>query len=102
MTLYALHALEVYLRTRKPAEFSGMSWNAFLAVALLHVAKLTFQPVGGMAAPAQAPDPLPGYLAFQHQILFRPFEKIAGCWTGEDWFVGTLAWTVPSGLWLAT
>jgi serine phosphatase RsbU (regulator of sigma subunit) len=91
LTRHALHAVETFLRTRKPSEFEGSSWKAFRAAVLIHVAKMTFRFPGGPTGEVPGPDPLPECPIYQSQTFFRPYEKIGDFWVGGDWFGGAKA-----------
>ncbi len=52
LTSHVLHAAETYLRTRPVQPFTSMSWRAFRAAVLLHVAKLASRPHGQRGAGA--------------------------------------------------
>lgn len=100
LTLHALHTAEAYVRARPVAGFDGMSWQAFRAGALLHVAKLAFQPYGranGPGGPA-GPAPLPDSPQYEGRAYFRPYERVGSHRFGGDWFAGQEA---PDGaLWV--
>jgi hypothetical protein len=83
---HALHAVEIYLRTRPPDEFAQLSPQAFRGAILVHVAKLVWQPFGGRVP--QAPDPLPDAEAYASQSLFLPLDEVGGYRFGGDWFGG--------------
>src|SRR5947209_16942965 len=67
LTLYALHLVETWLRTRPADAFGGMSWAAFRSATLLQVAKLASQPFGGDAPSESGPRPLPECPAYDSQ-----------------------------------
>jgi hypothetical protein len=88
LTLYALHLVETWLRTRPPGAFRAMTWAAFRSAALLHVAKLTAQPFGGEPRCGGGPLPLPECPAYECETFFRPHESVGEVGFGGDWFGG--------------
>jgi hypothetical protein len=95
--LHVLHFAETYLRTRPPGTFDAMSWNAFRAMAVVHVAQSAFRPLDGSQGLA-GPGPLPESPGYQSEIFFRPYERLADAWFGGDWYAG---WKRPDGsLWV--
>ncbi len=96
LTRHALHALEAYLRTRRPRDFEGMSVDAFRGALLLQIAKQVVQPYGGQRTLVlngthgliHIPDPLPDHDIYQAETVFLPYEKIGSFWFGGDWYGG--------------
>lgn len=88
LTRHALHATETYLRTRPVAAFASLTWAAFRAGALLHVARLTSQPYGQRAGAVVAPGTLPRSPRYDTETFFQPHERIGDYWFGGDWFGG--------------
>jgi hypothetical protein len=88
LTVHTLHLVETWLRTRSHESFAGMSWSAFRAAAVLHVAKLAFQPFGDANEQPRGPNPLPESPLYHSEIYFRPYEQL-GRWSfGGDWYAG--------------
>jgi serine phosphatase RsbU (regulator of sigma subunit) len=88
LTRFALHAAETYLRTRPAQTFAAMTWTAFRAAILLHVAKLASQPYGRSPGSTTAPAPLPRWPGYDSEALFQPHEQVGDYWFGGDWFGG--------------
>jgi hypothetical protein len=91
LVVHALHSAETWLRTRPVDEFDGLSWPAFRAAVLLHVAKLASHPYGKKGDPGTAAPPplqLPDSPGYQSQTLFLPHDQIGRYWFGGDWFGG--------------
>src|SRR5437763_13045571 len=74
LTLYALHLVETWLRTRPAGGFGAMTWAAFRSAALLHVGKLAAQPFGGGPRSGGSPRPLPECPVYECETFFRPHE----------------------------
>lgn len=87
LTRNALHAAETWLRSRPTASFEGMSWAAFRAAVVLHIAKQAAQPFGEPGATGP-PMPLRPTPAYQVEALFLPHEQVGRYWFGGDWFTG--------------
>jgi hypothetical protein len=111
LTLHALHAAETWLRTRPAGAFAGMSWPAFRAGLLLHVARLASLPFGQEPAPAVStqtrsasdgnavgPQPLPASPSYHSETLFLPHQQVGKYWFGGDWFAGLEA--ADGSLWV--
>jgi hypothetical protein len=98
LTSRALHSAEMFLRTRKPAEFEGMSRRAFEGTVLFFFAKVLSRPSGGESGQGPEPEPLPDCPAYQGQALFLPYERVGGQCFGGDWFGGSTA--ADGALWV--
>jgi hypothetical protein len=61
----ALRSVEIFLRSRKPAEFEGMSQRAFQGTILFFCSKTLCRPEGGEALQVIGPDPLPDHPTYQ-------------------------------------
>ncbi|HMF10951.1 MAG TPA: SpoIIE family protein phosphatase, partial [Gemmataceae bacterium] len=98
LTRHALHAAETYLRTRPMQAFASMSWSAFRAAVLLHLAKLAAQPYGQRSGATTTPGPLPWSPGYHSETFFQPHEQVGDYWFGGDWFGG---WESADGsLWI--
>jgi serine phosphatase RsbU (regulator of sigma subunit) len=84
----ALHAAETWLRTRPTGAFAGMTWGAFRAAVLLHVAKVAAQPFGRSSAGAAEPLPLPRSPLYDSETLFLPHDRVGDYFFGGDWYGG--------------
>jgi hypothetical protein len=91
LTARALHAVEIYLRTRDPLAWKDANWASFLAALLLHLAKMTLHPIGGPPPKQAEPDPLPECPDFETRAFFLPYEQVGDYPTGGDWFGGARA-----------
>jgi serine phosphatase RsbU (regulator of sigma subunit) len=85
---HALHAAETHVRTRPAHLFASMSWPAFRASILLHVAKMASQPFGQRSESIVSPGPLPQAPGYRSETLFLPHERVGDYWFGGDWFGG--------------
>jgi serine phosphatase RsbU (regulator of sigma subunit) len=98
LTHHALHAVETYLRTRSLEPFASMSWPAFRAAVLMHLAKLASQPYGQRSGSAMSPGTLPASPCYHSEAYFLPHERVGDYWFGGDWFGG---WEAADGsLWV--
>jgi serine phosphatase RsbU (regulator of sigma subunit) len=98
LTTHALHAAETWLRTRPATSFTGMTWGAFRAAALLHLAKLAALPFGRAVGAAAGPQPLPESHLYDSETLFLPHDRVGPYWFGGDWFGGLEA--ADGSLWV--
>jgi serine phosphatase RsbU (regulator of sigma subunit) len=88
----ALHAAETWLRTRPTGAFAGMTWGAFRAAVLLHVAKVAAQPFGRSGASGEPlPLPLPKSSQYDSETLFLPHDRVGDYFFGGDWYGGNAA-----------
>ncbi len=95
---HALHSAETFLRTRPVDDFTSMTWSAFRAAVLLHVAKQASQPFGAQVGGHLGPTPLPESPLYQSTSVSLPYERVGNYWYGGDWFAGRHA---PDGsLWV--
>jgi hypothetical protein len=88
LTLHTLHLVETWLRTRPQQVFAGMTWSAFRAATVLHVAKLAFQPFGESNGSFSGPAPLPESPQYHSEIYFQPYERLGSWCFGGDWYAG--------------
>jgi serine phosphatase RsbU (regulator of sigma subunit) len=98
LTRNALHAAETYLRTQPLEAFAGMSWSAFRAAVLLHLAKLASQPYGQSVPADRVPGQLPRSRRYHSEVLFLPYERVGDTWFSGDWFSGLEA--ADGSLWI--
>jgi hypothetical protein len=98
LTRNALHVAETYLRTHPVESFTGMSWSAFRAALLVHVAKLASQPYGQPSPTKRAPSQLPRSRRYHSEVLFLPFERVGDAWFSGDWYGGLEA--ADGSLWV--
>jgi hypothetical protein len=95
---HALHAAEIYLRTRPPTEFTDLGWTAFLGSVLVYLAKTVLSPARGPAAPPATALPLPDCPCYENDLLQLPSEQIGSFWYGGDWIGGQV--TPDGSLWV--
>jgi serine phosphatase RsbU (regulator of sigma subunit) len=98
LTHHALHAAETHLRTQASAAFASMTWSAFRAAILLHVAKLASLPYGERPGSIRSPQALPRSLSYDSEAFFQPHERVGDYWFGGDWFGGVEA--ADGSLWV--
>jgi hypothetical protein len=85
LTTHALHAVETWLRTQPAGSFDGMSWSAFSAGVLLHLAKQASQPFGKPSADSAPPHTVPQTAQYHSEALFLPHQRVGDFWFGGDW-----------------
>ncbi|HTU20420.1 MAG TPA: PP2C family protein-serine/threonine phosphatase [Gemmataceae bacterium] len=88
LTRNALHAGETYLRTRPISTFASVSWPAFRAAVLLHIAKLASQPQAPQLVSRSRQGELPRSLCYSSEIYSLPYERVGDSWFSGDWFGG--------------
>jgi hypothetical protein len=88
LTVFALHAAETWLRTRRPEELDRATWPAFHGAVLMHVAKMASVPFGRGNGPTVGPAPLPEHDAYHSRAFFLPYERVGGFGFGGDWYAG--------------
>jgi serine phosphatase RsbU (regulator of sigma subunit) len=98
LTHRALHAAETYLRTRPTENFASLTWPAFRAAVLLHVAKLASQPHGKRSGSGMSAASLPPSRGYHSETFFLPHERVGDYWFGGDWFGGREA--ADGSLWI--
>lgn len=88
--LHGLHHSETHLRFRPVAAVAGLSWEAFRASLLVHVAKLAVKPHGATGNGLAGPTLLPDSPTVQYETFFRPFARLGSQFFGGDWYAGRL------------
>jgi hypothetical protein len=98
LTHNALHAAEMYLRTRPVSSFASLAWPAFRAAVLLHIAKLASQPERQQNPARLSPGSLPRSLCYDSEVFSLPYERAGDSWFSGDWFGGREA--ADGSLWI--
>jgi serine phosphatase RsbU (regulator of sigma subunit) len=88
--LHGLHHAEAHLRFRPVDAVAGLSWDAFRASLLVHVAKLAVKPHGAAGNGLAGPTTLPDSPMVQYETFFRPFARLGSHFFGGDWYAGRL------------
>jgi serine phosphatase RsbU (regulator of sigma subunit) len=90
VVLHGLHHAETHLRYRPVAAVAGLSWGAFRASLLVHVAKLAVKPHGATGNGLAGPTTLPDSPMVQYETFFRPYARLGSQFFGGDWYAGRL------------
>ena len=90
VVLHGLHHAETHLRFRPVAAVAGLSWGAFRAALLVHVAKLAVKPHGTAGNGLAGPTMLPESPTVEYETFFRPYARLGSQFFGGDWYAGRL------------
>ena len=88
VVLHGLHHAETHLRFRPTSAVAGLSWEAFRASLLMHVAKLAVNPHGSAGNGLIGPTLLPASPMVEYETFFRPYTRLGSQFFGGDWYAG--------------